>query len=282
MRNLIAGGIAVLIGGLGLAVQAGRPDPINPDPNGPRPIAARETLFIEDMTWMEVRDALRAGKDSVIVATGGIEQNGPYLVTGKHNVVLRATTQAIAERLGNALIAPIVGFVPEGNYDPPTDHMKYPGTIGVTEETFRRLVADLCSSLRTHGFRHILLIGDHGMDQDGLEEVAVGLTAQWAGGKTQVHYIRDYYDGDDGVAKWLEAQGIKEVDEGLHDDFMMEAQMMVVDPASVRMKERLAAGKFRINGVDLAPAEKTLEWGRKIVAYRADLTVAAIRKALTR
>ena len=96
-----------------------------------------------------------------------------------------------------------------------------------------------------------------------------------------------HFDGDIGIEildifSWLAKQGVKEVDEGLHDSFMMEAQMMVVDPTTVRMKERLAAGKFRINGVELAPAEKTIEWGRKIVDYRAERTVAAIRKALGR
>jgi creatinine amidohydrolase/Fe(II)-dependent formamide hydrolase-like protein len=266
----------LLLLGLAAAFAQDKPDPVNPDPNGARPIAAADTLFIEDMTWMEVRDALKAGKDTAIVAAGGIEQNGPYVVTGKHNVVLRATTRAIADRLGNALIAPIIGFVPEGDYEPPTDHMKYPGTIGVSEETFRRLVADVCSSLRATGFRHLILIGDHGL------AVAVDLTKKWAGGKTSIHYIKEYYDEDDDVARWLATQGLKETDEGLHDSFMMEAQMMTVDPATVRMKERLAAGKFRINGVDLAPAEKTIEWGRKIVAYRTDRSVAAIRKALNR
>ena len=271
--------LAMLAGGLFCAARQDRkPDPMTPDPDGPRPIAAHDTLFIEEMTWMEVRDALKAGKDTVLVAAGGIEQNGPYVVTGKHNVVLRATTQAIAAKLGNALIAPILGFVPEGDFDPPTDHMKYPGTIGVSEDTFRRLVADVCSGLRVHGFRHIVLFGDHGPDQEGLEQVATELSKKWEGGRTRIHFIPEYYD-DDVLTPWLEKQGLKQTDEGWHDDFIMEAQMMLVDPNFVRMKERIAAGKFRINGVDLAPAEKTIEWGRKIVNYRADLTVAAIKKA---
>ena len=272
----------ILLLALGAAFAQDKPDPVAPDPNSPRPIAASDSLRIDEMTWMEVRDALKAGKDTVIVAAGGIEQNGPYVVTGKHNVVLRATTRAIAERLGNALIAPIIGFVPEGDFDPPTDHMKYPGTIGVTEETFRRLLADVCTSLRATGFRHLVLIGDHGLDQDGLEAVAADLTAKWAGGKTSVHYIKEYYDEDDDVARWLASQGLKEVDEGLHDSFMMEAQMLLVDPSTIRMKERVAAGRFKINGVELSPAEKTVEWGKKIVEYRTDRTVKAIRKALGR
>jgi len=269
--------LAVLIA----CAQAAKPDAMTPDPNGVRPIDAPDALFIDEMTWMEVRDAMKAGKDTVLVAAGGIEQNGPYVVTGKHNVVLRATTRAIAKKLGNALIAPIVGFAPEGDFDPPTDHMKYPGTIGVTEDTFRRLLTDVCSSLRVHGFRNILLIGDHGPDQEGLEQVATDLTRKWADGKTRVRYIADYYDDGD-VGKWLAGQGLKEVDEGLHEDFMMEAQMMVVDPTTVRMKERIAAGRFRINGIDLSPAEKTIDWGRRIVEFRAERTVAAIRKALER
>ena len=255
------------------------PDPVNPDPETPRPIEAAETVFIEDMTWMEVRDAMRAGKRTVVVATGGVEQNGPYLVTGKHNVVLRATTAAIAKKLGNALVAPIVPFVPEGDIDPPTSHMKYPGTISVTEETYTSLLADICASLRTHGFQHIVLIGDSGGNQAGSERVADQLNSERAPGVGYVHYIPEYYDFA-AVGEWLESQGIKQTPEGLHDDFGMTATMMYVDPQSVRMEQRIAAGKFRINGVDLAPAEETIEWGRRIVEFRADATVKAIRAAI--
>src|SRR5947209_5189523 len=116
------------------------PDPMKPDPDAPRPIEAVDTVFLEEMTWMEARDAMRAGKDTVIVPTGGMEQNGPYLAAGKHNYVLRATTEAIARKLGRALIAPIVPFVPEGDLDPPTIHMKYPTTISLTEGTYRLLL----------------------------------------------------------------------------------------------------------------------------------------------
>jgi creatinine amidohydrolase len=254
------------------------PDPVRPDPNAPRPIPARDTVFMEDMTWMEVRDAMKAGKDTAIVATGGIEQNGPYLVAGKHNVVLRATTEAIARKLGNALVAPIVPFVPEGDIDPPTEHMRYPSTISVTEGTYRTLLAEICACLRTHGFRQIVLIGDSGGNQKGMEAVANDLNAKWAG-KTKIYYIKEYYSYP-AVAKWLETQGIKETPEGLHDDFAITAQMAAVDPTSVRAEERIKAGKFRINGVDLAPVEKTAAWGRKIADYRAEVTIAALRRAM--
>ncbi len=259
------------------SVLAATPDPVRPDPETPRPIEAVDTVFIEDMTWMEVRDAMRNGKDTVIVATGGVEQNGPYLVTGKHNVVLRGTTEAIARKLGNALVAPIVPFVPEGDIDPPTVHMKYPGTISVTEATYEALLTDICGSLRTHGFKHVILIGDSGGNQNGMKKVAAQLNKSSKGGR--LHYISEYYDFG-AVAKWLEQQGIKQTPEGLHDDFAMTAMMMSVDPQSVRAKQRIAAGKFSINGVDLAPAEKTIRWGRQIINFRAEATEKAILKAL--
>lgn len=256
---------------------ATKPDPVAPDPDGLRPIPAADTLRIEDMTWMEVRDALKAGKTTVIIATGGVEQNGPYLVTGKHNVVLRGTTEAIARQLGNALIAPIVPFVPEGDIDPPTVHMKYPGTVSVTETTYQALLTDICRSFRTHGFKHIVLIGDSGGNQAGMEAVAKQLNDQWNSKKSRVHYVPEYYDFA-AVTKWLEDQGIRQQAEGYHDDFGMTAMMMAVDPASVRTKERIAAGKFSINGVKLAPAKKTIKWGHRIINFRAAAAVKSIKE----
>jgi len=259
---------------------AAQPIAMRPEPNTPRPIEALDTVFVEELTWMEVRDALQAGKTTVIVPTGGVEQNGPYLATGKHNYILRGTAEAIARKLGNALVAPIVAFVPEGDIDPPTSHMKYPGTVSLTEDTYQRLLTEICACFRTHGFTHVVLIGDSGGNQKGMKEVAGRLNAKWADGKTRVHFIPEYYDYP-GVTKWLEKQGVKQVDEGLHDDFAITAQMLAVDPATVRMKQRVAANKFRINGVELAPVEKTIGWGKKIIDYRADVTVQAIRKAMS-
>jgi creatinine amidohydrolase/Fe(II)-dependent formamide hydrolase-like protein len=250
-----------------------------PKLDSPRPIDAVDSVWIEDLTWMEVRDAMKAGKTTVLIPTGGVEQNGPYLVTGKHNVVLKATSEAIARKLGNTLIAPIVAFVPEGDIDPPTIHMPYPGTISLTEETYQRLLIDICASFRKHGFEHIVLIGDSGGNQAGLKAVAKQLNEKWEGKTSRVHYIAEYYNYPD-VSKWLKSQGIVEKDEGLHDDFAITATMMTVDPKSVRMKERLKAGKFSINGIELAPAEKTIEWGKKSVDLRAEATVKAVRKSI--
>jgi creatinine amidohydrolase/Fe(II)-dependent formamide hydrolase-like protein len=271
--------LSLMVVGLVAGFLSGQSTVMTPDPKAPRPIDALDSVWIEELTWMEVRDAMQAGKMTVIVPTGGVEQNGPYLATGKHDYVLKATCEAIARKLGNALVAPIVPFVPEGDIDPPTSHMKYPGTISLTEDTYERLLIDICACMRTHGFVHVMLIGDSGGNQKGMKAVAEKLTARWTDGKTRVHFIPEYYDYP-AVKKWLEEQGIKQVPEGIHDDFAITAIMMTVDPSTVRMKQRIAAKKFRINGVELAPAEKTIEWGKKIVDFRAEATVQAIKKAI--
>ncbi len=255
------------------------PDPIAPDPLGARPIPAVDTVFTENMTWMEVRDALAQGKTTVLVPTGGVEQSGPYLVTGKHNVVLRGTMEALARKLGSALVAPVVGFVPQGDISPPTEHMKYPGTVSLTEETYERLLEEICACWRTHGFLHVILLGDSGGNQAGMRAVADRLSRRWPGDKTRVHYIPEYYNYP-AVARWLAQRGVRQVPEGLHDDFAITAQMMAVDPESVRMRERQANGTFHINGIDLSPPERTIEWGRRVIKFRAEVAAAAIRRAI--
>jgi creatinine amidohydrolase/Fe(II)-dependent formamide hydrolase-like protein len=275
MARAVSWLVVLLASGCQLVPPGQRPAP----EEAPRPIAAHDTVFLEEMTWMEVRDRRNAGQTTVLVPTGGIEDNGPYLATGKHDYIVRAVSEAIARRLGNALVAPVVPFVPEGSFDPPTGHMKYPGTISVSEDTYERLLTDICTSLRCHGFAHIILLGDSGGNQQGMKAVAARLDRQWAGTGIHVHFIPQYYDYE-GISRWLRGQGIVERDEGLHDDFVVTAQLMAIDPATVRMHQRQAAGSFHINGIELAPAENTIRWGQRIIAFRAETTAQAIRQAI--
>jgi creatinine amidohydrolase len=246
-----------------------------------RPIDAVDSVWIEELTWLEVRDAIRAGKTTAVVSTGGMEQNGPYLVTGKHNLVNRAGCEAIARKLGNALCAPNVAFVPEGNIDPPSGAMRYPGSIGVSDTTFQALLTDIANSLRVTGFANVILIGDSGGNQRGMKQVAATLGAAWAGTKSRIHYIPEYYENFSEVVKFAEATfGWKQVPDGSHDDALITAIMMTVDPDTVRMKQRIAQGRTSTNAIALTPTEKTIEIGRQIVNRRADITVAAIKKAI--
>ena len=277
-----------LAAALSLPVQA-QDRAASPDLDAARPIDARDSVWIEELTWMEVRDAMRAGKTMVIVPTGGMEQNGPYVATGKHNYVLQATAEAIARRLGNALVAPIVKFVPEGRIEPPSGHMRYHGTISLSQETFVALLTDIVSSLKQHGFKDVVLIGDSGGNTAGMQTVADALNTKWAGTGVRVHHVREYYEADMWSFDYLKEIGIKQMPDvksasraGVHDDYHYESIIMTVDPVHVRVKERQAKGLFSINGVDMNPPEKATENGKKLVDYRAKLTVEAIRKAVVR
>jgi creatinine amidohydrolase/Fe(II)-dependent formamide hydrolase-like protein len=258
------------------------------DLDAPRPIAGIDTVFIEEMTWMDVRDAIRDGKTTAIVATGGVEQNGPYVASGKHNFVLQATTNAIARELGNALVAPIIKLVPEGGIDPPSGHMRYHATLSVRQETFEAMLTDVVSSLAAHGFTDIVLIGDSGGNTRGMEAVTEALTSQWMGEPARVHYIPEYYREDMYSCEYLKAElGIfQQPDEcratrnEYHDDYHYSSIIATVDPNMIRTNQRIEAELFSINGVDLRPVETTIANGRKLVEYRAQITARAIRAAI--
>lgn len=247
------------------------------------PLEEGDSLWIDDLTYLEVRDRIARGHTIAIVPTGGIEQNGPYLVTGKHNVMLEPLCPEIARQLGNAMCAPIVPFVPEGNIDPPSGHMRYPGTISVRDGTFHALLDDIASSLKQHGFRHIVLIGDSGGNQRGLAAVAEELSQRWKDSGTYAHYIADFYDPGwmDTLQYAREELGVVEPqNDGHHDDIYVTAVMMVADPASVRYDQRVDADLATINGVDITPAQETIEIGKKLVVNRARITVDAIKSAI--
>jgi creatinine amidohydrolase/Fe(II)-dependent formamide hydrolase-like protein len=237
---------------------------------------------MEEMTWMDVRDAVKAGKTTVIISTGGIEPNGPWLALGKHNYVLRANCDAIARKLGNALCAPIVPFVPEGSIEPKSSHMITVGTISLEETTFQALLTDIARSYKAHGFDNIVFIGDSGGNQSGMKAVADTLNAQWSAKPAVVH-IPEYYAYNT-VAKLLVDLGVTKADaktDGLHDDPGIALNMFVTDPKSIRWEERVKAGKATIDGVSLGDKAKNLELARKIVEMRATNTVDAIKKALS-
>ena len=249
-----------------------------------RPIAAGQSYWLEQLTWMEIRDLIADGTTTVIIPTGGIEQNGPYLATGKHNLILEATCPAIAEKLGNTLCAPIVKFVPQGNINPPSGLMLFPGTISLSAETYEALLFDIASSLRQSGFTDIVLIGDSGGNQSGMANVAEKLAERWATDNTRIHFVREFYDpGWEATEQYTERElGVAESrHDGYHDDIWVTAMMMVTDPEQVRYTQRVDVGLASINGVAIEPLNEAIQLGRNMIEFRAGLSADAIRDALS-
>ena len=255
-----------------------------------RPIAMVDKVWTEELTTLEVRDKLRAGMTNVLVLTGGVEQNGPYLPTGKHNYVLAATGEAIARKMGNTLVAPIITYEP-GN--PATQ--RTPGYTVVSQETYRAMLRDIMTSLRTQGFTNIFVMGDSGGNQGGMEAVANELNEAWKGEGARVHFIEAYYREDIWSCDLLEnelkvvqlpllrADGSRNCNatrDLYHDDVHYTSIVAVTKPEHIRMQQRQAVNLFSINGYELQSMENVLRIGRRLIDYRADITVRAMKAAV--
>jgi creatinine amidohydrolase/Fe(II)-dependent formamide hydrolase-like protein len=249
----------------------------------PRPIDALDSVWTEELTWMEVRDAIAGGKTTALILTGGVESNGPYLATGKHNFILKVVGEAIARKLGNALVAPIVTLEPGR----PDGERVAPGSVFLSQATYRSVLTDMAESLRGMGFTNVILMGDSGGNQKAMQEVAAALNAKYNGKPARFFFIPEYYDyssvqklvQDNGIAEQIKP-GASSGSDGIHDEYSIDALMALYDPKSIRLDQRRKANRTTINGVSLLPLEKTLEMGRKIVEHRTNLTVAAIQKAM--
>jgi creatinine amidohydrolase/Fe(II)-dependent formamide hydrolase-like protein len=239
-----------------------------------------DTVFLEELTWMEVREAIRSGKTTIILPIGGTEQNGPHMALGKHNVRVKVLSQQIARALGDALVAPVLAYVPEGGIVPPTGHMRFPGTITVPEAAFRQVLEAAARSFKLHGFRNIVLLGDHGSTQAGQRAVAARLNREWAATPARAHAVDEYYRaGQDDVPRLLKSRGYRDAELGRHAGLTDTSLMLAIDSRMVRA-DRLRPGHAG-DGVDGDPSRATAELGRAGADLIVARTVQAIRRSIT-
>jgi creatinine amidohydrolase len=248
------------------------------------PAAAPATVYVDELTWPELRDHIGAGKTTLIIPIGGTEQNGPHMVLGKHNARAKVLAGTIAQRLGNALVAPVLAYVPEGNIEPPTAHMRFPGTITVPEAVFEQVVASAARSFKLHGFRDIVLLGDHGGYQKSLRAVANRLNKEWAATTVRAHAIDEYYRvAETTYAQALRGRGYRDDEIGTHAGLADTSLALAVDPGLVRT-ERLQGGAkpAAAEGVYGDPRRSSAELGQLGVDAIVTSTVDAIRRAAAR
>ena len=245
--------------------------------------AAPATVFLEELTSTELAAAIKAGATTIIVPIGGTEQNGPHIVLGKHNVRAKALAAKVATALGNALVAPVIAYVPEGGLDPPTGHMRYPGTITVPSDAYRKVLASAARSFRLHGFRDIVLLGDHGDYQKDNQAVAAALDREWAGSGVRVHAIAEYYRAaTDGFAQALKARGHTDAEIGQHAGLADTSLALAIDPRLVRAERLAATGPQAPAGVTGDPRRASPELGQAGVDAIVAQTTAAVRTATAR
>lgn len=198
---------------------------------------APHTVVLEDLTWTEIRDQVQAGKTTIIIPIGGTEQSGPGIAVGKHNVRAAFLARKIAERLGNALVAPVVAYVPEGGTAPPSSHMRFPGTITVPDAVFEQMLESAAQSFAVHGFRHVVLLGDHGGYQKDLDRVAARLNKAWAGKARAIVPPEYYASSSDGYAQQLRQRGFRDDEIGTHAGLADTSLQLAVAPQMVRLAQ---------------------------------------------
>ena len=240
-----------------------------------------DSVFLDELTWTEVRDDLHAGKTTIIIPVGGTEQSGPHMALGKHNVRVKVLAGKIAAALGNALVAPVLSYVPEGTITPAAGHMRFTGTISVPEDAFKSLLEGAARSLKQHGFIDIVLIGDHGGYQNLLKAVAARLNHDWAATPARAHFIGDYYRAAaSDYVQALHARGYSDEQIGTHAGLADTSLMLAVDATLVRPEHMPGDSREgRANGVAGNPRASTAALGKLGVDLIISRTVAAIRIA---
>jgi creatinine amidohydrolase/Fe(II)-dependent formamide hydrolase-like protein len=238
---------------------------------------AADAVEMADMTWPEVRGAIERGVTTVIVPSGGIEQNGPHMVLGKHDYIVRTAANRIAAALGNALVAPVIPYVPEGDYSPPTGNMLYPGTLGVSEPVFAGVLEGIARSLKNTGFKTIALIGDHGGNQAAQALVAAKLNREWAG-QVKVLNVTDYYI-DEEQTKFLRSKGETDATIGSHAGLIDTAELMSVHPEGVDLSKFKSYARNEAPGHSGEPTRATSELGTALLNIRVSAAIKQIKAA---
>jgi len=206
------------------------------------------------------------------------------MVLDKHNIVSRAMGEAIARRLGNALVAPVIPIEP-GN----PEQGVTPGAPVFSDETFKTMLMEIATSLKTMGFKNIVFLGDSGENLKPMQAAANALNSKWKGEGARILFIEKYGNsgpdsgccGHGTVIKYQEdVLGVHEKNDGFHANYHMSSIIMTLDVNGVRLPERIKAKKTMTNGVELVPADKVIENGKKIIAFRTDVTVKEIQRQM--
>lgn len=250
--------------------------------------AASGSVMLEELTSTELRSRIEHGATTVLIPIGGVEQSGPYIALGKHNVRAGILARQIAQNLGNTIVAPVVSYVPEGSISPPAGHMRHAGTISIPPAAFEAVLEGAAASLRQHGFRDIIFLGDHGGYQKNEQNVASKLNRAWdktpAGKDARAYALLDYYDiTQSAYVAELQKRGYSGAEIGLHAGLADAALMLATDASLVRSEAMAHGAKAGVaDGVRGDATRATKELGQIGIKLQVDTSVTAIRQWLQR
>ena len=257
---------------LSLPLAAQRPaDAPETKPAGKAP----DSVFIEDLTWAEVRDAVKAGTTTVIIGTAGTEQKGPHMVDGEHKFVMEYAADKIARAIGKTLVAPVVTYVPEGSWENPGGHMGKPGTITLPEDRFVELLVNAGRSLKSGGFTTIIFIGESGGNRSGMRTAATRLNELFKG-EARAMWLDDYYtkSHSDQNAYITKTMGIPANEIGGHANLLDTSELLFVNPKHIRKNKIAPGGGYQNSGVSGDPTKSSADLGKVFIQIKIDNTLA--------
>lgn len=240
-------------------------------------------VFIEELTSFELREKVMNGTTTVLIPIGGTEQNGPHMALGKHNVRVKFLAGQIAQRLGNAVVAPVLAYVPEGAVSPPVAHMRFTGTISIPEATFESILESTARSFKQHGFHNVVFLGDHGGYQKSETHAAEKINKEWSTDtKYRAFGLTAYYEAAQApFIKVLKSKGFSDAEIGLHAGLSDTSLTMAVDSSLVRMSLLAEGAKTGpADGVYGDPRRSSAELGQIGVQIIVDKSVQAIQDAI--
>ena len=139
-------------------------------------VAQIPSVFIADLTWTEVRDAIAAGKTTALYYAGSTSRMA--LGSRWGNTPSSPTTWRNASRRRWAMPwCTHHALCSDRRPGTKTGHMAFPGTVSVSEATYGAVAREVVHSAIAAGFTHVALMGDHGGGQRTLKQVAEALHA---------------------------------------------------------------------------------------------------------
>jgi creatinine amidohydrolase/Fe(II)-dependent formamide hydrolase-like protein len=250
--------------------------------------AGERAVEFERMTWVEVKDALAAGRTTALIYTGGVEQRGPQNANGGHNLIAYATVKAIAEKLGNAIFLPVLPYTPN------QASAELPGTIGITDELLGAILERLSEQAIVTGFKNVIIMGDHGGGQPKVYQgVARKLNDQYSPKGIHVYYCdRVYTAAGDAFEAYMAEKGLPP---DLHGGISDTSEMMYLDKDGTWVRKSLletAVGALVVNGkpqegpnvphngIEGDARRSSPELGKKYLDIKVDYAVAQIRSLI--
>lgn len=241
----------------------------------------------ELMTWPEVKQALADGKTTALIYTGGTEQRGPQNTNGGHTLMARYTAKAIALKLGNAIVMPVLPYTPNNA------SAALPGTIGLTPDLLSAILYRITEQTIATGFKNVILMGDHGGGQPAAYKVVADSLDKVYGAKGIHVYFCDevYAKAQADFDKWLAANGYPV---SSHAGLPDTSTMLYLDSLGIYVRKdlipqalgdtlprsaQLAPGVTRVaNGISGDARRSSVELGKRAFDIKVDYAVRQIRE----